>query len=104
MKTRAYKVLLTKQWVVIVAYWPVQLTSSLSVSVSEYLPRLNTNHKVFTVNEELSDKYVIGVFTTLTAMESVKMNKATGPDNIPALVFRNHANAPPLTALFSTSR
>ena len=35
------------------------------VSVSDHLPRLNTNHKVFTVNEELPDQYVISVFTTL---------------------------------------
>ena len=63
------------------------------------------NHTVFTVNEELSDQYVINVFTTLKALDSVKIIKATGPDNIPAWVLRNHANvlAPPLTAIFNKS-
>ena len=59
------------------------------VSLSDYMYRLNTNHKVFTVNEELPDQYVISVFTTLKTLESVKVNKATGTDNIPAWVLRN---------------
>ena len=70
-----------------------------------FLPRLNKSHKVFDVNEELPDKYVISVCTTFKALESVKANKATGPDNIPAWVLRNYANvlAPPLTAIFNNS-
>ncbi|KAK2184427.1 hypothetical protein NP493_266g01005 [Ridgeia piscesae] len=69
------------------------------VSVSDHLPRLNKSHKVFDVNEELPDQYVISVCTTF------KANKATGPDNIPAWVLRNYANvlAPPLTAIFINS-
>ena len=59
------------------------------VSVSDHLPRLNKSHKVFDVNEELP---VISVCTTFKALESVKANKATGPDNIPAWVLRNYAN------------
>ena len=43
------------------------------------LPRLNKSHKVFDVNEELPDQYVISVCTTLKALESVKPNKATRP-------------------------
>ena len=72
------------------------------VSVSDHLPRLNKSHKVFDVNEELPDQYVISVCTTFKALESGKANKATGPDNIPAWVLRNYANvfAPPLTAIF----
>ncbi|KAK2183513.1 hypothetical protein NP493_308g00010 [Ridgeia piscesae] len=62
------------------------------VSVSDHLPRLNKSHKVFDVNEELPDQYVISVCTTFKALESVKANKATGPDNIPAWVLRNYAN------------
>ena len=54
------------------------------VSVSDHLPRLNKSHKMFTVNEELPDLYVISVCTTFKALESVKANKATGSDNIPA--------------------
>ena len=50
-------------------------------------------------------QYVISVCTTFKALESVKANKATGPDNIPACVLRNYANvlAPPLTATFNNS-
>ena len=75
------------------------------VSVSDHLPRLNKSHKVFDVNEELPDQYVISVCTTCKALESVKANKATGPDNIPAWVLRNYANVltPPLTAIFNNS-
>ena len=32
------------------------------VSVSDHLPRLNKSHKVFDVNEELPDHYVISVW------------------------------------------
>ena len=48
---------------------------------------------------------MISVYTIFKALESVKANKATGPDNIPAWVLRNYANvlAPPLTAIFSNS-
>ena len=75
------------------------------VSVSDHLPRLNKSHKVFDVNEELPDQYVISICTTFKALESVKANKATGLDNIPTWVLRNYANvlAPPLTAIFSNS-
>ena len=75
------------------------------VSVSDHLPRLNKSHKVFDVNEELPDQYVISVCTTFKALESVKANKATGPDNIPAWVLRNYANVlvPPLTDILNNS-
>ena len=79
--------------------------NDLFVSMSDHLPRLNKSHKVFDVNEELPDQYVISVYTTFKALESVKANKATGPDNIPEWVLRNYANvlAPPLTAIFNNS-
>ena len=48
------------------------------VSESDHLPRLNTNHKVFKINEELPDQYVINVFTTLKALESVKVKRLVG--------------------------
>ena len=91
---------LTKQRMVIVA----NTKNDFFVSVSDLLPRLNKSHKVFNVNEELPDQYVISVCTTFKALESVKANKTTGPDNIPAWVLRNYANvlAPPLTAIFLT--
>ena len=48
--------------------------------VSVHLPRLSKSQKVFIVNEELPDQYVISVCTTFKALESVKDNKATEPD------------------------
>ena len=75
------------------------------VSVSDHLPRLNKSNKVVDVNEKLPDQYVISVCTTYKALDSIKANKATGPDNIPAWVLRNYANVlvPPLTAIFNNS-
>ena len=75
------------------------------VSVSDHLPRLNKSHKVFTVNEELPDQYMISVCTTFKALKSVKANKANGPDNISAWVLRNQSNflAPLLTAISNNS-
>ena len=60
---------------------------------------------MFDVNEELPDQYVKSVRTTFKALESVKANKSTGPDNIPAWVLRNYATvlAPPLTVIFNNS-
>ena len=48
---------------------------------------------------------MISVCTTFKALESVKANKATGPDNILEWVLRNYSNvlAPPLTAIFNNS-
>ena len=75
------------------------------VSVSDHLPRLNKSNKVVDVNEKLPDQYVISVCTTFKALDSIKANKATVPDNIPAWVLRNYANVlvPPLTAIFNNS-
>ena len=81
------------------------LANTMNVSVSDHLPRLNKSHNVFDVNEELPDQYVISVCTIFKAMESVKANKATGHDNVPAWVLRNYGNvlAPPLSAIFNNS-
>ena len=80
---------------------PASIMDKLFVSVSDHLPRLKTNHKVVTVNEDLSDQYVGSIVTTLKALDNVKVHKATGPDDIPAWVLGHHANvvAPPLTAI-----
>ena len=82
--------------------------NDFSLSVREHLPRLDKHHDVFTVNEELPDAYCFSVDVdglTLLALQRVKTNKATGPDNIPAWVLKNHANilAAPLTAIFNSS-
>ena len=57
------------------------------------------------MNGELPDQYVIPVMKTFEALRNVKVRKATGPDNIPAWLLRNHAEvlAPPLTATFNNS-
>ena len=75
------------------------------LSVSEHLPRLDKHHDIFTVNEELPGAYCISVDVTLLALQRVKTNKATGPDNIPAWVLKDHAIilAAPLTAIFNSS-
>ena len=53
-------------------------------------------------SEELPDAYCISVDVTLLALQRVNTNKATGPDNIPAWVLKDHASilAAPLTAIF----
>ena len=75
------------------------------VSVSEHLPRLERNNEAFDVEGQLPDEYVIDLTTTLQALRKVKANKATGPDNVPAWILKNHANilAGPLTAIFNSS-
>ena len=47
--------------------------------------------KAFDVDGQLPDEYVIDLTTTLQAIMKVKTNKATGPDNIPAWILKNHA-------------
>ena len=54
------------------------------VSVSEHLPRLDRDHEVFSVNEELPDQYVFSVADTVEALRKVRAHRAMGPDNIPA--------------------
>ena len=66
------------------------------VSVSEHLPRLDRDHEVFSVNEELPDQYVISVADTVEALRKIKANKAMGPDNIPAWVLKDNATILPL--------
>ena len=75
------------------------------VSVSEHLPQLDRNNEAFDVEGQLPDEYVIDLTTTLQALRKVKANKATGPDNVPAWILKNHANilAGPLTAIFNSS-
>ena len=72
------------------------------VSVSEHLLRLDIDDDTFEGIGELPDKYIIRVETTLLR---VKVNNATGPDDIPAWIIRKHAVtlAEPLTAIFNNS-
>ena len=75
------------------------------ISVSEHLPRLGRKNEAFGVEGKLPDEYVIDLTTTLQALRKVKTNKATGPDNVPAWILKNHANilAGHLTAIFNSS-
>ena len=76
------------------------------VSVSSHLPRIRNDDPVFARMDELPDQYIISVETTLDALTRVKVNKATGPDDIPAWVIRKinaDVLAAPLTAIFNNS-
>jgi len=59
----------------------------------------------FTIFRWLEYQSVICVITPLKTLPSVKLNKATGSNNIPASVLRNQANVlvPPLTRIFNKS-
>ena len=72
------------------------------VSVSEHLPRLNVNNEVFAVEGELPDEFIISIQTTFKALRNIKSNKASGPDNTPAWVLKDHAAllAPPADCYF----
>ena len=60
---------------------------------------------MFDVQDEIPAEYVTSVMTTENALQHIKVNKAVGPDNVPAWVLRDNAStlAAPLTALFNTS-
>ena len=75
------------------------------LSVTDHLPRLDKDHVVFNVTDELPDDFVISVDVTLLALQRVKTCKSTGPDNIPAWVLKDHAKllAAPLTSIFNSS-
>ena len=75
------------------------------VSVCNNLPRLTDDLAVFDVQDEIPAENVISVMTTENALQQIKVNKAVGPDNVPAWVLRDNAStlAAPLTALFNTS-
>ena len=75
------------------------------VSVSNHFPRLTDDLAVFDVQDEIPAEYVISVMTIENALQQIKVNKAVGPDNVPAWVLRDNAStlAAPLTALFNTS-
>ena len=59
------------------------------MSVCEGLPRLQSSHPIFDANEPLSAEFIINVTDTEVVLEKVKVNKATGPDNIPPWVLKD---------------
>ena len=77
----------------------------ICVLVSEHLRRLNVDNELCAVEGGLPDECIISIQTTFTALSNIMPNKATGPDNTPAWVLKDHADllAPPLTAICNCS-
>ena len=75
------------------------------ISVSDCMPRLTKSHDIFQPMEPLTDKYIISIRETESALRKVKVDKAMGPDNVPAWILRDFAHilAGPLTAIFNSS-
>ncbi len=75
------------------------------VSVNEELPRLEGSHPIFHETGPLPADLTITVEEMERAPTSLKVNQATGPDNIPAWVLRDfaHVLAKPLAAIFNSS-
>ena len=75
------------------------------VSVCEDLPRLQSSHPIFDADEPLPAEFIVSVTDTKVALEKVKVNKATGLDNIPPWVLKDfsHLLAAPVTAIFNSS-
>ena len=71
------------------------------VSVCEDLPRLQSSHPIFDADEPLPAEFIISVTDTEVALEKVKVNKATGPDN--RQKDFSHLLAAPVTAIFNSS-
>ena len=69
------------------------------MSVWEDVSRLQSSHPIFDANEPLSAEFVISVTDTEVALEKVKDNKDTSPDNIPPWVLKDftHILAAPVT-------
>ena len=61
------------------------------VSVSINLSRLIDDLAVFDVQDEIPAEYVISVMTTENALQQIKVNKAVGPDKLPAWVLGDNA-------------
>ena len=80
----------------------VNYMNGFFVSVCEDLPRLQSSHPIFDADEPLPAEFIISVTDTKMELEKVKVNKATGPENIPPWVF-SHLLAAPVRAFFNSS-
>ena len=60
---------------------------------------------IFDISEPLPSEFTISVSDTESALQKVKLNKATGPDNIPPWVLKDffHQLTAPITAIFNSS-
>ncbi|KAI0214555.1 Neuronal acetylcholine receptor subunit alpha-4 [Lamellibrachia satsuma] len=50
--------------------------------------KLLSSHPIFDADEPLPAEFIVSVTDTEVALEKVKVNKATGPDNIPPWVLK----------------
>ncbi len=75
------------------------------MSVTSDLPRLNADLPIFQLTDPLPTDLTITVEDTERALLRLKVNKATGPDNIPAWLLKDFAPimALPLTAIYNSS-
>ena len=85
-----------------------QLVNSMNdffVSVSTDLPRFESTHRVFDIEEPLPAEFTIEAASTQRALQKVTCSKATGPGNIPPWMVNNSAHllAAPITAIFNNS-
>ena len=83
----------------------VNYMNDFFVSVSADLPRLDTTHRVFDIEETLPAEFTIEAASAQRALQKGKCRKATGPDNIPPWMVKNYAHllAAPVTAIFNSS-
>ena len=72
------------------------------VYVSSDLPRFSETHNICQHTDPLPAAFTISVKETEDALNKVKVNKATGPDNIPPWILRDfsHILAAPLAAIY----
>ncbi|KAI0235792.1 hypothetical protein LSAT2_013699 [Lamellibrachia satsuma] len=72
--------------------------------VPSCFPTLDTG-KVQNIVTRRMAEFIISVIDTEVALEKVKVNKATGPDNFPSWVLKDflHLLAAPVTAIFNSS-
>ena len=52
------------------------------MSVCEDLPRLQSSHPIFDADEPLPAEFIISVTDMEVTLKRIKVNKATGPENI----------------------
>ena len=74
-------------------------------SVSAHISPLSPDHPCLTVNCDIPDCYLVSVSDMEKRLLSLKVNKSTGPDDIPAWVLRDfsHLLAGPLASILNDS-
>ena len=74
-------------------------------SVGSHIPPLSADHMLFQNQYEVPDEYLVSVSDMERRLSSLKVNKATGPDDIPAWVLKDfaHTLAGPLASIINDS-